>query len=219
MTDYSELTAVYAVLRANYERESVLDRAFMRKTADLVQQHTRSGKIEPPQKMYDLDAKTLEKISGGDQPDTVKVFNLVRAFGDLSEDKGQYEPYLISIGERAKEIADRFEQRQQTTQQTLFDLDKLIADLKDAESDKKATDLTPEAFAVFWYLKRQGVTSAQKVAHDAGATLEQYPHWSSSSHQEQEVRKGLYKSLIDAGVEQVVEITQAIMRLLGRKKS
>src|SRR5206468_12202521 len=47
MSDYSELTAMYAVLRANYERESVLDRAFMRKTADLVQQHRRFGKIEP----------------------------------------------------------------------------------------------------------------------------------------------------------------------------
>ena len=66
-----------------------------------------------------------------------------------------------------------------------------IVDLKDAESDRKAAVLTPEAFAVLWYLKRQGVGEAQNVAQEAASTLEQYPHWSTSSHQEQEVRKGL----------------------------
>jgi len=41
----------------------------------------------------------------------------------------------------------------------------------------------------------------------------------SRGHQEQDVRRALYKALIDAGVEKVVDIAQGIMRMLRRSSS
>lgn len=54
------------------------------------------------------------------------------------------------------------------------------------------------------------------MAKAAGEAFEQYPHWQTSSHQEQEVRKSFYKALINARVEGVVDMAQGILRMLRR---
>lgn len=202
-------------MRANYERGVPVDKAFLRKTAKLVQEHTQTGEVHEPGEVHKLTADALEKIAGGDKPDTVKVFNLLKALDELVLAKAQHEPYLINIGERAQQIADSFEDRQKTTQEALQELERLLSELKEAEKQRDETQLSPEAFAVYWLLQKEGVKEARKVADSAGKALEQNPHWQTSEHQEQEVRKSLYKAFIDAGVkEAVVEIAQNIMRML-----
>ena len=217
--DYSRLTEMFRLVRANYERGVVVDRAFLRKTARLVQEHTEAGTIQAPDKIHKLDANTLEKIAEADTPDTVKVFNLLKALHAMVQEKGREQPYLISIGDKAEEIAQAFEDRQQTTQDTLRELERMVQELKEAEAQRDETNLNPEAFAVYWYLNKAEVPKALDVARTASSAFEQYPHWQTSTHQEQDVRRALYKALIDAGVEKVVDIAQGIMRMLRRSSS
>ena len=40
--------------------------------------------------------------------------------------------------------------------------------LSAAENERKASDLSPEAFAVLWYLKKEGLPGAEAVAHARG---------------------------------------------------
>jgi type I restriction enzyme R subunit len=217
--DYEELTRIYRIVRANYERGVPVDKAFLRKTAKLVQEHTQTGEINEPYEVQKLTAEALEKIFRGEKPDTVKVFNLLKTLEDLIRARVQHEPYLINIGERAQHIAEAFENRQKTTQEALEELKRLLAELKEAEKQRDETQLSPEAFAVYWLLQKEGVKDARKVADSAGKAFEQNPHWQTSGHQEQEVRKSLYKAFIDAGVkEAVVEIAQNIMRMLRGSK-
>ena len=91
--------------------------------------------------------------------------------------------------------------------------------INEAEQRRRETELSPEAFAVYWMLKREGVAQAQQVADSTASAFDDHPHWQTSSHQEQEVRKSLYKGLIDAGVEGVVEVAQGIMKMLRRASS
>lgn len=220
LADYDELLRMFHLLRSNYDRGKPLDREFLRKTAKLVQEHTQSGSIEAPDKMHALDSGTLEKIAATNQPATVKVFNLLKMLHELVSEKAAGEPYLVSIGDRAEEIAQAFEQRQMTTQQALEALERLVAELKEAEQDRDATGLSAEAFAVFYALKREGVAEPEKIAEQAQAAFEQYPHWRTSERQEQDVRRSLYKSLIDRGVkEALTDIADRIIKLLRRASS
>ncbi len=147
------------------------------------------------------------------------MFNLLKAIDQLTGENAAQEPYLISIGEKAELIAESFEERQKTTQATLEDLQKLIDEVRQARSEREATELTPESFAVYWLLKQDDVGTAMQVAKATEQAFEQYPHWQSSSHQEQEVRKSFYKALIEGGVsEGVVEIAQRILRMLRRSR-
>ena len=216
LADYDALLRMFYLLRANYDRDQPVDKEFLRKTARLVQAHTQSGAIEAPTKFHALNAKALEAIARQKQSDTVKVFNLLKALANLVNAKAGGEPYLISIGDRAQEIAEAFESRQMTTQQALDLLEKLIAQLKAAEKDRDATGLSPEAFAVFYVLKTDGVEDPLKAAQAVEAAFQQYPHWQTSEHQEQDVRRSLYKALIDAGIEAVVEVATKLMKLLRR---
>ncbi len=76
--------------------------------------------------------------------------------------------------------------------------------------------MSPEAFAVYWLLDREGVAKAQDVAQAAAAAFEEHPHWQTSSHQEQAVRKSLYKAMITAGIDGVVDLAQRLMKMLRR---
>jgi type I restriction enzyme R subunit len=216
LTDYNELLRMYHVLRAGYDRGKPIDKEFLRKTAKLVQEHTESGSIDDPSKFHALNAQALEALAQGNQPDTVKVFNLLKALAALVNSQGSGQPYLISIGDRAEEIARAFEDRQMSSQQALDALDRLIQQIKEAEKERAATDLSPEAFAVFYVLKADGIKEPLGVARKVEEAFGEYPHWQVSERQEQDVRRALYKALIDAGVEAVVEIAGKLMKLLRR---
>lgn len=216
LPDYIALTDMYLIVRGNYDRGISVDKDFLRKTAKLVQESTRTGAIQQPRKIHMLTADTLAQIADSDQPDAVKVFNLLKAVQQMVQEKAQQEPYLISIGDKAEQIAEAFEDRQKTTRETLTELEKLVKELRKAQQERDQENLSPEAFAVFWYLQKEGVDSAKEVAGQVAAAFAAHPHWHGSSHQEQELRKALYKALIDGGVEKVVEFAQNIMRMLRR---
>ena len=87
--------------------------------------------------------------------------------------------------------------------------------------ERDASQRSPESFAVYWLLKRDGmaVEKADQVAKQAEEAFEEHPHWQTSSHQEQEVRKAFYKALITAGVDGVVDVAQNILRMLRRART
>ena len=45
------------------------------------------------------------------------------------------------------------------------------------------------------------------------------PHWRASAPQERELRKRLYKALIDSGADDVVELVTGLLRMLRRARS
>ena len=50
------------------------------------------------------------------------------------------------------------------------------------------------------------------------AAFEQFAHWQVSEAQEREVRKSIFKALIDAGVEAIAEVADKLMKLLRRTR-
>jgi type I restriction enzyme R subunit len=165
--------------------------------------------------LFDAEV-TSTAASSGDQPGTVKVFNLLKAVHDFVEEKAAQQPYLISIGDKAEEIVRAFEGRQKTTQDTLQALERLVAEVAEAQKRKDEAELSPDAFAVFWMLQRAEVPQALKVARAVGEAFAAYPHWQTSTHQEQDVRKAIYKALINAGVDGVIEVATGILKTLRR---
>ncbi len=216
LPEFEELTRIFQVVWAGYERGIPVDRAFLRKTAELVQEKTIAGKVLDPAGVYWLDERTLERIAASEKPDTVKVFNLLKALHDHVERLAHEQPWLISIGDRAEAVARAFEERQKTTQEALADLEALVREVREAEVRRREAALSPEGFAVLWYLQKEGLAKAEQVARAAEAAFRDHPHWRSSSQQERELRRALYKGLIDAGAEDVVERATSILRMLRR---
>ena len=219
LEDYQGLVEMYRLLRSAYEPHVPVDKSFLRKTAEIVQRHTASDAVHEPEATYDIGAGALLALVKEQRPDTVKVFNLLRELHRLVEAKGKEQPHLIPIGERAEAIRRAFEERQINSQQALQELAELVRDLKEAQEQRQESDLSPEAFAVSWWLRVQKGFDAEKAESLAASfepAFEKLPHWALSKAQERELRKLIYKELIAAGVKDVVAWTAEMLTLLRR---
>jgi type I restriction enzyme R subunit len=214
---------MYRLLRSAYEPSVSVDKSLMRKTAKLVGDKTETTAIREPRASYDVRPGTLDLLLKADQPEAVKVFNLLKAVRKIvNEEEGA--AYLVPIGERAEAIAESFEERQSTTKETLQDLEKLVKDLKRAEELRKESNLSDAAFAASLYLENEGVSGATKVAREVSDTLNDYPHWQVSATQERQLRVALLKSLKSVfsegtNAKKLVGLTEGLLAILRRASS
>ncbi len=120
--DYLALGNIYQILRSAWEARAPIYSEFLRKTADLVQKHTKAGDVGEPGEIYTIGIETLDEIAAQDTPDVVKVSNLLKVLRHLAADQAGQQPHLIPIGERAEAIVRAFEEGQISTQETLRQL-------------------------------------------------------------------------------------------------
>lgn len=216
LADYQELVRMYRLVKEAFEPGVPVDRGFLRKTAEIVQTHTRTPGVGELGPVYALDGRALERLAQADVPETVRVFNLIKAFYKLVAAGKDRDPYLIPIGERAETIAKLFQERQISSQEALRELEELVAELKEAEQAREDSELSPEGFAVFWYLRREGIAGAERIARKVEKALGELPHWEKDAAQERKLRRRMYKIMIDAGVDKVVELVDKLLRMLRR---
>jgi type I restriction enzyme R subunit len=217
--DYGRLADIFRLLRASYEPHLPLGRSFLRKTEALVQDLTETEAVLDPEKVYVLGEDAIEALGEVEQPPTVRVFNLLKVLEDLVHTQGVHQPHLIPIGDRAEQVIRRFQERQLETQKALEELETLLDEAQRADAEQKASGLSPESFAVYWLLKREGLDGAKEVAKRMSEAFEHYPHWQTSEGQEREVRTALYKALIDAKADKVPERAGWLMTVLKRRST
>jgi len=218
LDDYQRLMDMAATVRAAFYQGLDVDKSFLRKTADLVKEHTLSSPIAGTGKVHELTNQAINEIVSGETPDAVKVINLLKSLHDAVEKDHVLSPYLISIGERAETIAEGFRNRQMTTEETLSAVEALAREALQAGEAQKGSGLSQEAFAVQWFLRGKGVNdeTAEIIAKAAGTAFEHDPLWRVRSDQEREIRTKLYAALIRAGVEGdtfVDDILQSLRRV------
>lgn len=219
MDDYGELARMYRMLRSNYEASVMIDKSFLRKTEQLVQEHTSTGGIQEPEEVYRLDEETLRKIVEDDKPDTVKVFNLLKAIRSIVEEEGEHAPYLIPIGERAEQIARAFEERLISSKDAVRQLQFEFQSGIEANKVRSKLNLSPKALLVYVILNHEGIAKAEEMAQKVAVALERYPHWQQSSEQKRALSVEIIKALISLGTEKAVAIADRILRLLeGRRE-
>jgi len=201
LDDYDAVMRISAIVREAFYPGIDVDRSFLRKTAELVQEHTATSPIQGISKVYKLSEDSLDQLTLMDAPDTVKVVNLVKLLHDLVANERDMKPFLLSIGEKAEEIAAAFRDRQISTEDALAALAQLATEAIQAEKEQEATGLKPEAFAVLWYLKGKGIeeAKAQSVAGAAAAVFDECPQWRLRTDQERQVRIKLHAALIKVG--------------------
>lgn len=144
LEDYQRLVEMYRLLRTAYEPHVPVDKSFLRKTAEIVQRHTRADAVQEPRATYEIGPAALLALLNEAKPETVKVFNLLKELHRLVEEQGRAAPYLLSIGERAEAIRRRFEERQMESQEALRELEELVKQLKQAHEERASSPLSPK---------------------------------------------------------------------------
>ncbi|NLG26861.1 MAG: type I restriction endonuclease subunit R, partial [Chloroflexi bacterium] len=215
--DYRDLSAMYQLTRSAYSRTVAVDRTFLRKTEALVREHTITSAIQEPAPEVDLSPEAVRQLALEETSDTVKVFNLTKALQAAVERSLDDAPHLIAIGERAEEIARRFEQRLIEAGQAVAELRKLVLEYEQALASRSSSDLSREGFGVFWLLQNEQVNDADAIARAVEPTFAKYPHWRREQQQRAEVRTALYKPLLRSlKLDRAYALVDRILEVLGK---
>jgi type I restriction enzyme R subunit len=219
MADYHRVADMYATLRSAYESGPFVDQELARKTARLVQEQTQAGVIRESVKVYEINVQTLDQIAQSNQSSTVKVFNLIKSIEKKVQEEIARAPYLLSIGERAEQIAEAFRLRQLSTQEALNELEELITEINQAQQEQADRNISAEPFAAYWILKKAGAANVEQVPDRVSEVLDRYPYWHTSQDQARQLRRSLYRLLGEAGVKDIPAMAEQIMSVLMKGRS
>jgi len=186
--DYRTLSAIYDVVRKAYAKRVQVDRAFQKKTSELVQQHVATDRIRLVTEVSKIDEETLEFIISKKGGDGSKIINLVKSIERKAEDESD-DPYLIAMADRARAVQESFENRQTSTAEALA---VLLREIKTNQTRKK--EQAEKGFDgltgfVFRKLTEAEIDNAEEVSRKIKAAFIAYPNWKKSEHSLRELRK------------------------------
>lgn len=218
--DFDTLARMFKIVREAYEPGITVDREFTRKTAKLVQEHTKSGQIKSTLDIYEINEKTIKKLEEDNVSDTEKVFNLLKSVGITVERGLNTSPYLQSIGQKAELISLLYKQRQIDTHDALEKIKALIDEINKAKKEQDQKNMPADIFSTYWVLKDEQIEDAEEKAKSMKDIFELYPFWRKSEEHErkfkQEILKVFTKSKIN--VKKAVELTNKILTILKGAK-
>ena len=135
------------------------------------------------------------------------------------KDKGNEQPYLLSIGEKANNIVESYKAKQKSTKETLKELQDLIEEVNQARKEQAEKDMPVEIFTIFWELKTRNIKDPEKKANNMQTAIKKYPYWQNSKPHEREVKKELYKLMLKDKDKKISEVSKIINDIFDNLKS
>jgi len=184
---YSTLSAIYAVVSKAYTKTVYVDKAFQKKTNELVQQHIGVANLQPVSGFLEIDEHTIELIKkqGGEG---TKVINLVKSIEKTAEENSE-DPYLVAMAERARSVQESFEDRQTSTADALAELLAEIDRNRRRKEEQARLGMDGVTYFVLCKLNDVGITNAVPVSKKVGEKFLQFPNWRSSEKELRDLRQ------------------------------
>ncbi len=216
---YTTLSAIYQVVGNAYARRVYVDRAFQKKTNQLVQQHI--GALfagEPSTPHVRLDPQAIETIKQQQGGKATKIINLVKAIQKAAEENSD-DPFLIAMAERAMAVQESFEDRQTGTEETLTALLTAIERDEQRKREQMARGLETVTFFVFATLRDKGVSQAEDIGKKIGKAFTQYSNWRRSERDLRELRKQVTYAIVahEEDLNKVTIIVDDLFTVLQKK--
>ena len=215
---YSTLSAIYAVVRNAYAKRVYVDRAFQKKTNELVQKHIGADFVaEPPAEYLVIDENTIETIKAMDDGDATKVINLIKSITKTAEEHSD-DPYLIALADRARVVQEGFEKRQTSTQEALEELFEHLRANETRKKEQAEKGFDALTYFVYRLLLDAGVEEAEAVSEKVKTAFAGYPNWRQSEASLRDLRQKVTFAIaaqVD-DLDKVVRIVDELFTVLER---
>jgi type I restriction enzyme, R subunit len=199
-------------VRKAYTKTVYVDRAFQKKTNELVQENIDTNQIEAVSQFVEINPDTIDLIKKQQGGDNTKVINLVKSIEKMAEEQSN-DPFLIGMAERAKTVLEGYEDRHKSTKEAL---EELFAEIereqqrKREQTDRGFDDFT---FFVLKTIEDAGVKDPEAVSRKIKTLFMQHPNWRTSEKDLREVRNDLTIALY-AAIDDVDKVTEIVNNLL-----
>lgn len=186
--NYTTLSSIYAVVQNAYAKKVYVDKAFQKKTNELVQKHVGADQLEHVSEFVRIDTSTIEaikKLKGGDG---TKVINLVKSIEKTAEENSG-DPFLVALAERANAVRESFEDRQTSTGDALAELLKEIEKNEQRKKEQASKGLDGLTYFVLCKLTDDGIARPDVASKTIGEAFAKFPNWRRSEAELRELRK------------------------------
>lgn len=215
--DYTTVSRIYEVVRKAYAKRVYVDRAFQKKTNELVQGHIGSTLHEDPTPYVAIDRRTLEAIAAKAEGKATKVINLVKAIEKSAEEQSD-DPFLVAMAERARLVQEAFEDRQSTTEKALEDLLAEVARNEQRKKTQAEKGLDGLSYFVLCKLTEDGIPNAEAVSGKIREAFAEHPGWKDSDAELRELRNKVTFAVCaeEEDLEKVTATVEALFKLLEK---
>ena len=215
INDFRNLATLYQIIRNAFAAKTTFYGDVAKKTELLIREEAETYGVKQPSKVVEIDETTLAAIKASHSSDNNKVVNLVKSLVQAAAEKGDQEPYLMSIGERAQAIMEAFEDSQESSVEALRQLEKLAKERIDAEKERQQTGLAADTFTIYWELKREGIDEAKGLAKNLKALFDRFPDYRYNAEELRQLKAEIYKMLLSS-VEgkKMVSLTEKLLDLV-----
>jgi len=217
MDAYATLSSIYAVVRNAYARKVYADKAFQKKTNELVQRHIGAAIGEKAAEYIAMDGATIETIKQRLEGKATKVINLVKAIERAAEEESD-DPFLVALAERAKAVQESFEERQTSTEDALAALLREIGKNEQRKKEQAAKGLDGLSYFVLCKLTDDGIPNPEQVSRKVAGEFAKFPNWRRSEAELRELRKQVTFAVYaeEDDLEKVTATVEALFTLLQK---
>lgn len=215
--EYPEQKVINTGSRNAYAKKVYVDRAFQKKTNELVQKHIGAEQLVNVAEFVKIDENTIELIKKQKGGDSTKVINLVKSIEKAAEDSSN-DPFLIALAERAMAVQTAFEDRQTSTAEALGELIKEVERNEKRKKEQAAKGLDAIGYFVLTRLETEGIKNADATSRKVAESFTKFPNWRTSEGELRELRKQVTFALLreEDDVEKVTAIVEGLFTLLRK---
>jgi type I restriction enzyme, R subunit len=215
--DYTTLSSIYAVVRNAYTKKVYIDKAFQKKTNELVQKHIGVDQLQIVSDFLKIDADTVDLIKKQKGGDGTKVINLIKSIEKTAEENSG-DPFLIAMAERAKAVLELFEDRQTSTADALADLLKEIEKDERRKKEQVAKGLDGLSYFVLCKLTDDGIPNPDTASKKVAAAFGKFPNWQRSEAELRELRQKVTFALYaeEDDMQKVTTTVESLFTLLHK---
>ena len=214
LDDYLALSELFGLIRFAYGDRQYVDKELTEKTKALLREHSAGGAIELPGAVQSLGPDEIAALKTNDTSPETKVLNLRKLLARKVRDESGSQPFLVSIGERAEELADAYQAGQLTTQQALSAFLKLAEQTAQAQTERAELGLDPNTYAIYTALKSLGDGTTPEHARAVERVFAEFPDFAWDGGQASQLRARLYKVLMPlVGRERLIQAADTLLRI------
>ncbi|MGH8728209.1 MAG: type I restriction endonuclease subunit R [Burkholderiales bacterium] len=216
---YATLSGIYEVVRNAYARRVYVDRAFQKKTNELVQKHIGTKLARPEATYVELDSATLETIKQRKEGKATKVINLIKAIEKSAEENSD-DPFLVAMAERAKAVKETFEDRQASTEDALGELIEAIERDEQRKREQAARGVDGLTYFVQCKLLDAGVGNPESASKKIREAFSEHSSWKQSEKDLRELRKKVTFAVLaqEDNLDKVTEIVDSLFAVLQKAR-
>ena len=212
--DFGILSVLYRIVLNAFRKKTALYGDVARKTELLVREMVETYGLKTTMPVFKINEKTLQAIKESGASDKSKVINLINSIGKTVRDENDENPYLRTIGERAEQIQEAFDDRQISTREALKKIGDLIHEIVEARRRQQETGFNINTFTIFWTLKQENIENPEKLAPAIDSVFERFPNFKDNTAELREIKAELYKLILPVfGKDRMVGIVNKLLKL------